>query len=92
VTRLVRVHLGTAPGQYKLAFDQTAAFKRQLRAVLPTPDGASLITVTDHGTMWVEAVCDGDRDGSREWASRAAELAPEVWASLAVRRKERVRG
>lgn len=91
MTRLVRVHLGTAPGQYKLAFDQTAAFKRQLRAVLPTPDGASLITVTDHGTAWVEAVYPTGVSGADAWAKRAAELAPEVWETLAERRVVRGR-
>jgi hypothetical protein len=88
---LVRVHLGTAPGQYKLAFDGCSAFKRQLRSVLETPDGASLLTVADHGTMWVEAVYMSDVPGAESWAKRAAELAPEIWETLAARRMERVR-
>lgn len=91
MTRLVRVHLGTAPGQYKQAVDQTTAFKRQLRSVLLGVEGASLITVSDHGTMSVEAVYDAHRSGTADWSSRAAELAPDVWKTLADRRKERGR-
>lgn len=88
---LARVHLGTAPGQYKLAFDQCSAFKRQLRSVLATPAGASLLTVTDHGTMWVEAVYPTGVPDAGCWAKRAAELSPEVWETLAERRVVRGR-
>ena len=83
---LVRVYLGTAPGQYKLAFDQCTAFKRQLRSVLATPERASLLTVTDHGTMWVEAVYFTDVPGAECWAKRAAALSAEIWETLAERR------
>ncbi|MBP3955449.1 hypothetical protein J8F10_09160 [Gemmata sp. G18] len=88
---LARVHLGTAPGQYKLAFDGCSAFKRQLRSVLATPAGASLLTVTDHGTMWVEAVYPAGVPGADAWAKRAAELASEIWATLVERRTVRGR-
>ncbi len=91
MTLLARVHLGTAPGQYKQAFDGCSAFKRQLRSVLAVPDRCSLITVTDHGTMWVEAVYTSDVPGAECWAKQAEALAPEIWVTLAERRKERVR-
>lgn len=88
---LARVHLGTATGQYKQAFDGCSAFKRQLRSVLPTPDRCSLITVTDHGTMWVEAVYTTDVPGAEGWAKRAESLSAEIWETLAARRAERTR-
>jgi len=91
VTFLVRVPLGTAPGSGKHALDQTTAFKRQLRAVLATPPGASLLTVTDHGTMWVEAIYPTDTSGAEAWAERAAGFAPEIWQTLAARRAVRGR-
>lgn len=88
---LVRLPLGTAPGQYKQAFDQCAAMKRALRSVLATPDRCSLITVTDHGTMWVEAVYTSDMPGAECWAKRAEQLASEIWETLAERRAVRAR-
>lgn len=91
MTLLARISLGTAPGQYKLAFDQCSAFKRQLHSVLATPDRCALMTVTDHGTMWVEAMYLSDVPGAEAWAKRAAVLAPEVWATLAERRTVRAR-
>ena len=91
VNLLVRVNLGTAPGQYKLAFDGCSAFKRQLRSVLATPDRCSLLTVTDHGTMWVVAAYMSDVPGAECWAKQAEALAPEIWTTLVERRKERVR-
>ena len=88
---LVRVHLGTAPGQYKQAFDGCSAFKRQLHSLLATPDRCSLLTVTDHGTMWVEAVFMSDVPGAECWAKRAQELSAEIWQTLAERRTVRAR-
>lgn len=91
VSFLVRIPLGTAPGQYKLAFDQCSAFKRQLRSVLATPDRCALMTITDHGTMWVEALYLTDVLGAEAWAKRAEELAPDIWETLAERRVVRAR-
>lgn len=91
MTFLVRTHLGAAPGQFKLAFDQCAAMKRALRSVLATPEGCSLMTVTGQGTAWVEAVHMSDVPGAECWAKRAAELAPEIWQTLAERRAVRAR-
>ena len=91
MTRLVRVHLGTAPGQGKQSFDQCVAFKRQLRSALPSADGAWLLTVSDSGRMAVEAVCDAETPGGEAWGNRAAELAAEVWGALAARRMGRTR-
>lgn len=91
MTRLVRVQLGTAPGQGKQGVDQAAAFKRQLRSVLPAVEGASLLTISDHGRMTVEAVYDADRPGTSDWAKQAADLAAEVWLTLSDRRKARGR-
>ena len=91
MTRLARVQLGAAPGQGKQAVDHCLAFKRQLRSVLPSADGAWLLTVGDQGQMAVEAVCDADTPGAEAWGKLAAELAPEVWETLAARRKGRAR-
>jgi hypothetical protein len=46
-------------------------------------------TVTDHGTMWVEAVHMSDVQGAECWATRAEALAPEMWQTPAARRMER---
>lgn len=91
MTRLVRTPLGTAPGSGSHATDQTRAFKRQLRSVLPAADGAWLVTVSDHGRLTVEAVHDPGTGGAGDWAGRAAELAPAVWDTLAARRVGRGR-
>ena len=40
--------------------------------------------------MCVEAVYDADTPGAEAWSKRAAALAPDIWESLAVRRKGRV--
>jgi hypothetical protein len=55
------------------------------------PEPASLLTVSDDGRMTVEAVYDADRPGAGEWSKRAAELADEVWWTIADRRMGRVR-
>ena len=86
-----RVPLGVAPGSGNRSLDAAQAFKRQLRSVLPAAEGASLLTVAQHGSVWVEAVCDAQTPGAEAWAERAAELAPAVWATIAERRKERGR-
>lgn len=78
MTLLARVHLGTAPGQYKHALDACSAFKRQLRSVLATPDHCSLMTVTDHGKAWVEALYLTDVPNAACWAKRAEALAGEI--------------
>ena len=79
MTRLVRIHLGTAPGTGTQDVDQCGAFRPQLRSVLPAVDGASLLVVSDCGRMSVEAVCDADKPGAGDWGRRAAELAPDIW-------------
>lgn len=91
VTLLVCVHLGPAPGQYAKAFDGCSAFKRQLRSVLATPDRCSLLTISDHGTMWIEAMYMSDVPGAECWANRAEALVPEIWSTLTARRMERAR-
>ena len=91
MTFLVRVHLGTAPGSGKHALDQTTAFKRQVRSLLATPPGASLLAVTDHGATWIEAVYSTGTPGAEAWAERATGFAPEVWRTLAERRAARGR-
>jgi hypothetical protein len=91
VSLLARVHLGTAPGTYKKGFDQTSAFKRQLRSILATPDRCALMTITDHGTMWVEELYLTDVPGAEQWAKRAESLSAEIWETLAERRVVRAR-
>jgi hypothetical protein len=59
--------------------------------VLATPAGASLLIVTDHGTMSVEAVYPSGVPGAEAWAKRAESLAAEIWETLAVRRTVRAR-
>lgn len=49
------------------------------------------MTVSDHGTMWVEAVLMSDVPSAEGWAKRAAALAPEIWQTLAERRSARAR-
>ena len=91
MTHLVRVPLGTAPGSGKQAVDQCSAFKRQLRSLLPAAEGAWLVTVSDAGRLTVEAVADAHTPGAEAWANRAAELAPDIWQTLAARRSGRGR-
>ena len=91
MTRLVRIHLGTASGRHKHAFDGCSSFMRQLRSVLATPDGASFVTVSDHGTMWVEAAFMSGFPGAECWAKKAEALAPEIWATLGARRVDKAR-
>ena len=89
MTRLVRAHLGTSPGYGTQALNQATAFKRQLRSLLVTPPGTSLLTVSDRGTVWVEAVYDAHTPGAEAWAERARSLSPDIWATMAERRKGR---
>ena len=91
MTRLVRIPLGNAPGTGKQRVDAAVTFKNQMRAVLPSVDGAWLITVTDHGKRGIEAVYDADTAGAKEWSEKAAELAPGIWETIQQRRKEIVR-
>jgi len=91
LTRLVRVPLGMAPGVGKVAVDQGIAFKRQMRAVLPSVDGAWLVTVTGEGGRGIEVVYDEHTEGAEEWARRAGEMAEGVWEAIGERRREKVR-
>lgn len=87
MTRLVRVPLGCPPVTGKHAVDSCVRFKEQVRGLLPSADGAWLLTVDDNGKRGIEAVYDADTAGAKEWAERAEALAPELWAKLAERRK-----
>ncbi len=91
MTHIVRISLGTSPGCGTQAFNQATAFKRQLRSVLPAADGAWLVTVDDDRRLGVEAVYDAHTPGAEAWVDRAAEVAPEIWRTLAERRAARGR-
>jgi hypothetical protein len=80
-----------APGVGKLAVDQCIAFKRQMRSLLPSVDGAWMVTVEGEGGRGVEVVYDVGVLGAWEWAGRAEGLASEVWKVIGERRRERVR-
>ncbi|WP_088255197.1 hypothetical protein [Fimbriiglobus ruber] len=83
--------LGTSPLTGKAAVDNAIAFKRQLRSVLPFIDGASAMIVTDAESQRCEvrAVYDRGDKYAVAWATRAAEVSPEIWETMAKRRRER---
>jgi hypothetical protein len=91
MTRLVRVPLGMAPGVGKVAADQCIAMKRQMRAVLPSVDGAWMVTVEGEGGRGIEVVYDEHTVGAEEWAGKAREMAEGIWKGIGERRRERVR-
>ena len=83
--------LGTSPLSGKAAVDNAIGFKRQLRSVLPFIDGASAMIVTDadRQTCEVRAVYDRGDKYAVAWAEKAAEVSPEIWGTMAKRRRER---
>ncbi|WP_088255562.1 hypothetical protein [Fimbriiglobus ruber] len=83
--------LGTSPLTGKAAVDQCIFMKRQLRSVLPFIDGASAMIVTDAESRRCEvrAVYDRGDKFAVGWAEKAVVLAPEIWETMAKRRRER---
>lgn len=90
---LAFLSLGHGSKTGSAGIDETVLFKRQLRAVLPFPDGAYVCVSPNPETHRCEARAVYERSipGAKEWAEKAAEVAPSVWASLAGRRRERER-
>lgn len=81
--------LGTAPETGKTGVDMAISFKRQLRSVLPFPEGGyAIVAPTEGQRCEVRAAYDSSIPGAEAWARRAKELSGEIWAELAERRKE----
>jgi hypothetical protein len=86
---LVFASLGFSPRQWKAGIDQCSSFRRQIRSLSNPPEGVSLLLVMHtEGRCEVQASYDRDDEKQAEWVRKASELSPEVWASLANRRKE----
>jgi len=85
--------LGFADSTGKEAIDQAIAFKRQLRAQLPFPDGVSPMISPDPDTRRCEVRVAYDRSFPRAeaWTERAAELAEGIWEKVQHGNKEKVR-
>jgi hypothetical protein len=62
-----------------------------MRAVLPSVDGAWLVTVTGEGQRGIEVVYDAHTEGAEEWAGKAREMAEGIWEAIGERRRELVR-
>lgn len=83
--------LGFAPLTGKAGIDQAVAFKRQLRSVLGSVDGAyALISPSEGQRCEVRVAYDRAFPGAENWAKEAEGLAAGLWDSLSERRRERV--
>jgi hypothetical protein len=82
--------LGFSPLQGNTGVDQCCTFKRQVRSVLGSVEGAYLMIVPDADSQRCEVrVAYGPSfTGAEAWAQRAVEASEEIWASLGTRRKE----
>jgi hypothetical protein len=81
--------LGHSPLSGKQAVDQCIALKRQLRSLLAPVDGAYTMLCPDPSGQRCEVrvAYDPSLPTAEAWAKRAVEVAPELWKSLAERRK-----
>ena len=87
---LAFLSLGSSAFTGKASIDQCVAMKRQLLSVLPAVENAHTLLSVDPETRVCEVRVVFDREDERavEWAKKAEAMAPEIWETLTVRRKE----
>ena len=84
---LAFLSLGFSPLSGKRAVDQAITLKRQLRAVLPFVENAYPLIVPESRRCEVRVAFERGDERAEAWARRAAEIAPELWESVAERRR-----
>lgn len=82
------VSLGFSSLQGKRGVDQAFSFRKQLRSLLPYPEGVSVL-VCPCGQGCEVRVAFEDAEEAKEWVRNAVELSPEVWQAMQDRRRER---
>jgi hypothetical protein len=89
MTGLRFTSLGFSPLVGKAAVDNCSVFKRQLRSVLGSVDGAyALLVPHDDNRCEVRVAYDPAEEQAVSWAKRTEEIGPELWAKLQERRME----
>lgn len=80
--KLSHLHLGFAPAMGKDAVGQSFHFKGLMRAEIGSVDGAWLEHVTGNGQVGMVVRYDPETKGAEDWAKRAVQWAPNIWARV----------